>query len=185
MLYLGSNLTPEVIFTQRPAGSAAAFDHDSPFASFMIESDVFTLTGTSLGQTQYYAAGPKAALASPEEGRFFSGIDYFSSGSCAQWAELQQWEAATLVPRDTLYHEGSLAPGNAIGSGDFDGDQVDELITHGDFGMRFIQVFGDPCMRSPGLETSAHTHAVGDHDGDGDDELALGLTAQVAIFDGE
>jgi hypothetical protein len=185
-LYLGSDLMPAVVFTQRPVGSAAAFDYDSPFASFMIGSEVFTLTGTWIGQMPYDASVPRAAVASPEEGHFVVGFDHFASFSCAAWIELEQWDAVTVTANDSLYQEGDLAVRNAIGAGDFDGDQVDELITHGDFGVRFIHVFGDPCMRVPDPAlSSVEVHAIGDHDGDGDDELALGFASQVVILDGE
>jgi hypothetical protein len=162
---------------------AAAFDFGTPHAGLaLIEEHYdlhsFDLSGAPQSFEPAYFDGHRslARIESPDAGRYVLAITRDAVSD-------QQWYEVVLKSPLTLVEDARIVLSDAywVIPGDFDGDQVDEIFVTGDdefesgtasvvFGM-----FTEPCIAPLELGTDARVmrYAVGDHDGDGDDEVAL------------
>lgn len=170
--------------------AAAAFDQSAPNPGLLLTGNdetlrLFDLMGGLVGVEPYDANFPftsaVAAVHAPGLHRYVSTEDKVS------WTVLRLWDPASFNASGMLFHPSG---GIELAAGDFDGDQRGDLATVAAENTLVFSV-ADPrsaCIASvelgvPGVETH---HAVGDHDGDGDDELALALDSGVVVLiDGE
>jgi hypothetical protein len=163
----------------------AAFEYLSPNASILLgtrdseELSVFDLTGTPL------AAGSGrldsvAAVSAPGEGSYFVSAGYHGES----WSSIRVRIRDVDILLDTKVHVHAGNP--SLLAGDFDGDQRQEILAVGDAVELFFDVFYEPCFSALdlGIQPAEILPAVGDHDGDGDDELAFSSAAgEVIIVD--
>ena len=167
--------------------AAATFDASAPEPGLLLAADtsvqLFDLTGAAVDELDAVSTDALAAIGAPPERRYVSREDV------GTWSYLWLWDPVTL-DEASLPHPGDHYE---LASGDFDGDQFDELVTVGDeVTIVDAVVDGDPraepCVTvvDTGVDGPPTDHAIGDHDGDGDDELALSFDSDViVIIDGE
>jgi hypothetical protein len=187
-LYLGGiDLSVDVLVGGGEPNGAAAFEYPSPHAGVLLGDDaicgvdlsLFDLAGGLLANT-FGHLDSVAAVSGPDEGRFvnagYRGLN---------WSHIRFWDADTLAEKNPVHvragHPSLLA-------GDFDGDQTQEVLAVGDAVELIFGVFDAPCFSTLelGMQPAAILPAVGDHDGDGDDEFAFGsAAAKVVIVDVE
>ena len=167
---------------------AAAFDGNAPEPGLLLlEPEMVRLFDSMEMQVaEENFAGPVilvdlelAAVHAPQMNR------YASTHPKGLWTLLQLWNPASLAEDDAVLHPSVEFD---IAAGDLDGDQHDEIATIGDDVTLIVSALADPCLAPVDLgdDGPAIHHAIGDHDGDGDDELALALAAGgIMIVDGE
>jgi hypothetical protein len=115
---------------------------------------------------------------------------YVSLQPKGSWSILWLWNPVSLDQAGSVLHPNIALE---LAAGDFDGDQHDEIVTiDSEVTLVFSVLDGDPrrdrCIATVdlGVAGAITGHAIGDHDGDGDDELAVALdTGVVVIVDGE
>jgi hypothetical protein len=171
---------PTVALTGEPVRVAAAFDYGSPGAGVAIvtlsnEAVLFDLMGGVHQSIDYVHMVWK--LAAPNEPRYLTGIAHDEG-----WSEFHVRSATDLGLETTL-----LVAARIVGvTGDFDGDQHDDFFAESDISGSAV-VFGlftEPCVAAQEIGSPVDLFAVGDHDGDGDDEVAtLTWDEKVRIFD--
>jgi hypothetical protein len=187
-LSLGGDSEPIVISDY--GGPAAMFEHGSPYASLLLGPDLrlFDLQGAPLLEVPLEDwFGSFVAASSPDQGRYAGNRNYGNWPPEEWWNEVRLWNPTDLTEAGTI-----LLPGNGgLVAADLDGDQVDELIVHGyPIALVVFDPLTAPCTTVVEVDIDSIDyggHAVGDHDGNGDDELALGFAFEdtIVIIDGE
>lgn len=177
-LYLGGIDLSVDIPSQIEIIGAAAFEYPSPYAGILLgDEGLFDLAGGPLVGTGYLDS--VAAVSTPDEGRFVSA-GYHS----ANWSHIRFSDAHTQAETQV----GVRAGHPALLAGDFDGDQWQEVLAVGDSVELILGVVDGPCISTLdlGIQPAAILPAVGDHDGNGDDEFAISTaTGEVIIVDVE
>jgi hypothetical protein len=185
-LYLGGiDLSVDVPVGDTETNGAAAFEYPSPYAGlllgngyFRVDLSLFDLAGGPLANT-FGRLDSVAAVSAPDDGRFVSA-GYHD----ANWSHIRVREADTLAENQVHVRAGHPS----VLAGDFDGDQWQEILAVGDAVELILGVFDRPCISTLelGIQPAAILPAIGDHDGDGDDEFAVSSAAgQVIIVDVE
>ena len=138
-------------------------------------SEVGRLRG--IGQSKYFGV--------------FRNDPYFAR----PWYEVRVFEASTLDEASLILfaqtgvdYDPQYGPDGGVAAGDFDGDQYDDIIVSYGWAHPLDVVFSagsQPCIASQDLgpDDVGFDIAVGDHDGDGDDEAALTQGDRVLIVD--
>lgn len=184
-LYLGGNVSSVEILIDL-VDSTTAFEYTSPYASLLfgiahdfggllVSSD---LSGNLLDE-QYTVADTVVAVSSPGQGRFVTAA-YHS----------KNWSHLRFVDPTTLDEAASFLRGGlpSLRAGDFDGDQQQEVLASSSELELILDVFTEPCILPLDLaiEPEPILPAVGDHDGDGDDEFAvIAVDGTVIVVDVE
>jgi hypothetical protein len=187
-LYLGGiDLSVDIPIGDGETNGAAAFEYPSPHAGVLLGNayndsrsslSLFDLTGGPLANA-YGRLDSVAAVSAPGEGRFVS-----AGYRDANWSHIRIRDADTLA--ETPVHVRAGHP--SVLAGDFDGDQWQEVLAVGDAVELILDVFDEPCISTLelGIEPATILPAIGDHDGDGDDEFAVSSVAgEVIIVDVE
>jgi hypothetical protein len=185
-LYLGGiDLSVDVPVGDGYTNGAAAFEYPSPHAGLLlgnayvwVDLSLFDLAGGPLANTVGHLDSV-AAVSAPDEGRFVS-----AGYRDANWSHIRFRDADTLA--ETQVHVRAGHP--SVLAGDFDGDQWQEVLAVGDAVELILGVLDGPCISTLelGIQPAAILPAIGDHDGDGDDELAVSSAAgEVIIVDVE
>jgi hypothetical protein len=187
-LYLGGvDLSVDVPGIQDQTNGAAAFEYPSPHPGVLLGNtydwsaglNLFDLAGGPLAD----ASGrldSVAAVSAPNEGRFVSAGYHHNEN----WSHIRFRDAGTLAETQVRVRAGHPL----LLAGDFDGDQWQEVLAVGDAVELIFGVFDRSCISTLelGIQPGAILPAIGDHDGDGDDELALSSAAgDVIIVDVE
>lgn len=171
------------------AGAAVEFGTPGAGAAFLDDSkdlSTFDLTGSFQGgEPSIDNRRNLAGITSPEEARYAVSI-------ARDAASQEQWYNIRLLDPDTLATDARVMVGDAFEmfAGDFDGDEEQDLfvtgddnVTSGDTSVIF-HLFEEPCLATQDLgnDSLVKNHAVGDHDGDGDDEIALIFDDQSLVI---
>jgi hypothetical protein len=186
-LYLGGiDLSVDVPVGDGDTNGAAAFEYPSPHAGLLLGDaydwisglNLFDLAGGPLANTSGHLDSV-AAVSAPDEGRFVS-----AGYRQANWSHIRFRDADTLAEAQVHVHAGHPS----VLAGDFDGDQWQEALAVGDAVELILGVFDEPCLSTLelGIQAATILPAIGDHDGDGDDEFAISSAAgDVIIVDVE
>jgi hypothetical protein len=176
----GVPLSAEVI------GSATARSLDDPLGGFVLQHnaflDFYTAAGEEIGSSQMRGSNVYALTSIAQLG---DGFDLSSSSMPGQWTLIEQWGPAT---GNLGIYWGLLGQVEAMAGGDFDGDARADiaLIVDGTLQIQFGVLTDSSCLASYPFAGIAEDLAVGDHDGDGDDELGVRFDAgNIAVVDGE
>jgi hypothetical protein len=170
-------------------GAATARSISEPVAGFVLQRDGFLefyISGVdeSVGVSQLRGVAPHALTSIAELGDSF---DLSSSriDSSTAWTIIEQWGAVTgsLGAR-----WGVLGHVTAMAGGEFDGDARADvaLIVDGTVQVQFGALTETTCLAFYPFAGVATNLAVGDHDGDADDEIAIRFEGgNVAVIDAE
>jgi hypothetical protein len=176
--------------------AAAAFAYGTPAEGVLLLHDLapilFDFTGTELASAAHWASHV-GHLRGLGQSKYFAVAAHLLDFS-KPWFEVRVLDAVTL-------DEASLSLFENVGpfqqdrylyetlaiAGDFDGDQQDEIVVAAGWADPLHVVIGalsQPCLAVQDLGPDPVLGiAVGDHDGDGDDEAALLQAARVVITD--
>ena len=159
----------------------AAFDFGSPHAgiAYLVnEVLIWADFDGAIGPTTD-GGDQLTTVTSPGEARFVDTYTHFNNQAGHIWYDVHLHDPLTLQ------WNGGFVLSNAahLQPGDFDGDQIQELFAIGNDEYSpgpatvVFDPFDIPCIATQDLGTepgaSVGRIAVGDHDGDGDDEVAL------------
>jgi hypothetical protein len=168
--------------------SASARAVTDPVSGFVLQHDdaleFYVGVDEWVGLSQMRGAAPYALTSIEHLG---DGYDLSSSviNSSFAWTMIEQWipDNGNLGVR-----WGVLGHVTAMAGGDFDGDARADvaLIVDGTVQVQLGVLEQDTCLASYPFAGIATNLAVGDHDGDGDDEIAIRFEdGNVAILDAE
>jgi hypothetical protein len=170
-------------------GAATARPITEPVAGFVLQHDdalefYISGVGESVGLSQMRGEAPYALTSIAQLGDSF---DLSSSviDSSSAWTMIEQWGSVT---GNLGVRWGLLGRVTAMAGGDFDGDARADvaLIVDGTVQVQLGVLEQDTCLASYPFAGIATNLAVGDHDGDGDDEIAIRFEdGNVAILDAE
>ena len=193
LIDLGGDTVP---LTTEFVRSGAGFDYGTPAASVAIIRDSRARVYDLSGEEQFYSSkwsGLVGSMQAGDQPGYFTVAENQSDYYSSSWLEIAVMNAPNLELVSTILVPGATEyPNNEGGhvAGDFDGDQYDEILASQ--GTPYLQivfgVFTEPCIATQDLgggQAVAYDIAVGDHDGDGDDEVALIQGADVLVVDVE
>jgi hypothetical protein len=176
----GVPLSAEVI------GSATARSLVDPLGGFVLQHDAFlnfyTAVGVEIGSSQMRGSNFYALTSIAQLGDSF---DLSSSSMPGQWTVIEQWGPAT---GNLGIYWGLLGRVDVMAGGDFDGDARADiaLIVDGIVQIQWGVLTDSSCLALYPFAAIAEDLVVGDHDGDGDDEIAVRFDAgNIAVLDGE
>jgi hypothetical protein len=166
-------------------GAATARSLAEPPGGFVLQHnttlDFYDVGGVAIGSDAMRGGSPYALTSASQLGYVF---DLSSSVvGPGMWTIIEQWDAGT-GPGSYWGLPGRVT---AMAGGDFDGDDRGDIavIVDGAVQIQFTVITNVTCLSSYPLEGIAEDLAIGDHDGDGDDELAVRFEAgTIAVFDG-
>ena len=179
-----------VVPTDNNVFGAAAFDFDAEAPGFALHGvevlEIYNLDFEQTGGASGHESTDQLTAFRSMAGIGYANVRAYDSGWGRVWrvdpstaTTLEEW-AIPVKPVDMF-------------AGDLDGDSVDELVfTFGDESRAGVGIEFDPlgpgdCWDSPSLATDypPRSVALGDYDGDGDQELAILTTSgDVAWLDG-
>jgi hypothetical protein len=174
-----------VPIAQNFSSAAAAFDLSTAEPGLLLADDyvlrLFDFMGGAVAEVIAFENFPPSpslvAAHAPAMRRYVSAEDK------GLWTMLRLWYPEDLAPYGSLLHPSDAAE---LAVGDLDGDQHDEIVTVGaELTVVFLPL---DCIATVdlGVDGVAIDHATGDHDGDGDDEVAVALDSGVVVLvDGE
>jgi hypothetical protein len=185
-LYVGGmDLEVEVPGPEFEVRGISAFEFLSPYAGFLLgsyplnfELSLFDLAGNPLTH-RYGRFDSIAAVSSPNAGLFVS-----AGYHAHDWSHIRFRDAHTLAETQVRVHAGNPS----LLAADIDGDQWQEVLVVGEAVELILDVFDAACIQTLelGIQPAAIASAVGDHDGDGDDEFAIiSAMEKVIIVDVE
>ncbi len=180
---LGSGAMIELSTDDIDTASARPFA--APVAGFVLEHDglldLFTIAGSHIDSAQTHLDAPHGLTSIEQLG---DSLDLSSSVVAQDWTLLQSWGPATGNEGASWGVQGRATQ---IVGGDFDGGgRADVALLQEDAVEILAGVLDDPCLMTYPFADLTRGLAVGDHDGDGDDELAIWFEAgHVAVADGE
>jgi hypothetical protein len=175
---------------------AIAFDYDSPAAGLVILNNYSAVSFDFLGgQHESVPANIHAivGLATPDGPRLVTAAKHDADGFQSAWYELGVRDATNLGWQSMIVLADAFAdmaydPSQFV-AGDFDGDQSDDIFVASAYPAPVVQiVFGvltQPCLATQDLGPGGAVSklVVGDHDGDGDAEVALLRDGVVMLLD--
>jgi hypothetical protein len=169
-------------------GSAIARSLSEPVGGFVLQHgsnlDFYTSAGAEVGNASMRAESPYALTSIAELG---DGLDLSSSliNSLTPWTIIQSWGPAT---GNSGVDWGVLGMVTAMAGGDFDGDGFADvaLIIDSSVQVQFGVLTETTCLAFYPFAAIARDVVDGDHDGDGDDEIAIRFEGgNVTVLDGE
>jgi hypothetical protein len=166
--------------------AATARSLDDPVGGFMLQRgqllEFYTVVGGTIASSPARADPPFAVTSIEHLG---DGYDLSSSVIEQEWTFIEERGPAT----GNLGNQwGLVGQVMAMAGGDFDGDARADvaLIVGSSVQIRFDEHDPDSCLAQYPYASIATGLAVGDHDGDGDDELAVRFDGgHVSLLDGE
>jgi hypothetical protein len=168
---------------------ATARSVDDPLGGFVLaRGDVlnfFTADGVAITSSSMRGDSPHALTSIAHLGDVFYLSASHKQYDQGEWTLFEQWGPGT-GNLGTSWGTGS--PITTMLGGDFDGDGQGDLVLVGEGSMRlhFSVLTDESCTGPYVFNGNVLGLAVGDHDGDGDDELAIRSdVSHVAILDGE
>jgi hypothetical protein len=182
LLATGTVIPLDYAYFQDGATSAAAFGFDTAHAGVAVIEEYYDLYlfdlsgGIQVAQPNYEGNRRLTNITSPNAGRYvFTTMRYAEFDN--EWYDVSLRDPISLDEHSHLV----LSGGHVMVPGDFDGDQAQELFVTGDGALEggptsvVFGLFSEPCIAPQELYTESlvRDHAVGDHDGDGDDEVAF------------
>jgi hypothetical protein len=170
----GGNVVP--VSVDVVIGSATARSVTDPVGGFVLQHngalEFYIGVGEMVGLSQVRGAVQSVALTSIEQ--LGDGFDLSSSviGSEFVWTMIEQWGPAT---GNLGANWGVTGLVTAMAGGDFDGDARADvaLIVDSSVQVQFGVLTETTCLAMYPFAAIATNLAVGDHDGDGDDEIAV------------
>jgi hypothetical protein len=168
-------------------GSATARSLADPLGGFVLQHDTrldfYTVGGLAIGSSEMRGSSPYALTSITQLGESF---DLSSSAVLpGPWTIIQQWSPGT---GSSGPHWGLLGRVTAMAGGDFDGDARADLalIIDGALQIQFAGLSDETCLAMYPFAAIAQDLAIGDHDGDGDDEIAVRFQGgNIAILEGD
>lgn len=167
--------------------SATARSFADPLGGFVLQHDkildFYTVAGEPIAMAEMRGGSPFALTSIVELGDSF---DLSASVmNPRQWTIIEQWGPGTGYAGNNW---GLLGQVTAMAGGDFDGDARADIaiIMDGTLQIQFTVLNNTSCLALYPFAAIAQSLAIGDHDGDGDDEIAIRFEAgNVAVIDGE
>ena len=146
---------------------------------------IFNLMGNiAAQQLELPIDGPLVAIEAPNEASYV-GSWLTEGGGEGPWSSLKRLDPNTGEHTDTLFAAGVPK----LAAADIDGDLYDELIACEGSCTVIFGPLGNPCQLEVEVGLDGYVieeFAVGDHDGDADEEVALRSSDdRVFIFNGE
>jgi hypothetical protein len=156
-------------------GSATARSVTDPIAGFVLQHDdaleFYVGLGELVGLSQMRGEAPYALSSIAQLG---DGFDLSSSviNSPFVWTMIEQWGPAT---GNLGVYWGVPGRVTAMAGGDFDGDDRADvaMIVDSSVQLQFRVLEENTCIVFLPFQSIPTNLAVGDHDGDGDDEIAI------------
>jgi hypothetical protein len=166
-------------------GSATATRAD-PLA-FVLQHDAildfYVAAGEEIGSSLMHGDSPYALTSIAEFGESFH-LSASRIAAAGLWSIIEQWDPAT---GDLGTHWGLPGQVTAMAGGDFDGDTVADVafVIDGTVQIQLAVLTDWTCLALYPFASVAQDLAVGDHDGDGDDELGIRFDGgNVVVVDG-
>lgn len=168
-------------------GAATARSLADPLGGFVLQHAAslffYSAAGVEIGGAQMHGSSPYALTSIAQLGDSFDlSASVMSPGL---WTIIEQWGPGT---GNFGTHWGLLGQVTVMAGGDFDGDARADLalIIDGSVQIQFGVLTDATCLALYPFASIAQGLAVGDHDGDGDDEIAVRFeSGDVAVLDGE
>jgi hypothetical protein len=167
-------------------GVATARSVDDPPGGFVLQHnttlDFYDVGGVAIGSEAMRGDSPYALTSGSQLGYIF---DLSSSVvGPGMWTIIEQWDAGTGLGS----YWGLPGRVTTMAGGDFDGDDRADIavIVDGAVQIQFTVITNVTCLALYPFAAIAQNLAIGDHDGDGDDEIAVRFEAgNIAVLDGE
>jgi hypothetical protein len=168
-------------------GTATARSLSDPLGGFVLQHDTlldfYTVAGAAIGSAEMRGLSPYALTSIAQLG---DGFDLSASVMApGPWTIIEQWGPGT---GNLGTHWGLPGRVTAMAGGDFDGDARSDiaLIIDGTLQIQLGVLTDVTCLVSYPFAAIASQIEIGDHDGDGDDEIAVRFEAgHVEVVDGE
>jgi hypothetical protein len=147
--------------------------------------DFYTVDGAAIASSPMRGGSPHALTSIAHLGDGFDLSASHKQNDFGEWTLLEQWGPGT---GNLGASWGTIDPIHTILGGDFDGDGQGDLalVSAGSMRLHLRVLTDESCTGSYAFNGNVLGLAVGDHDGDGDDELAIRSDVpHVVILDGE
>lgn len=179
----------QLSFGADPIGAATARSLSDPVGGFLLQRDTlldfYDAAGAAIGTSQLRADAPYALTSIEQLGDSFDLSSSVVFSVRDAWTVIEEWGPAT---GNLGIYWGVPGQVNAMLGGDFDGDARADiaLIIGPTVQVQFAVLTDSSCLAMYPFAAIAQALAVGDHDGDGDDEIAVRFEAgHITVLDGE
>jgi hypothetical protein len=171
-----------LLFTELPTTAATALEQAGLIGNVMLRAGdgrkLFDLGGAITSEHGDNVLGPYGSFTTVS-----AGYHVAITGNSPNWRGLVIYES---VGGDELHRWALRFAPVGVAAGDLDGNGNQELVfwsAHGEVGIEMALLGPNRCWRevSPGGASTDGEVAVGDFDGDGDDELAILIGGQVGL----